>query len=69
MYNKKLEQLLETYEHLIKEKTHIEITPYSNSELQERVEAYLGRKVDFTREQMVKLVCDEVNKRLPNYTS
>lgn len=69
MDKKKLGQLLEMYEHLIKEKTHIEITPYSNSELREKVEAYLGRKVDFTREQMVEFICDEVNKYLPNYTS
>lgn len=69
MDNKKLGQLLEEYGHLIREKTHIEITPYSNSELREKVEAYLGRKVDFTREQMIEFICDEVNKYLPNYTS
>ncbi len=69
MDNKKLGQLLEVYGHLIREKTHIEITPYSNSELREKVEAYLGRKVDFTREQMIEFICDEVNKYLPNYTS
>ena len=69
MDKKKLGQLLEVYGHLIREKTHIEITPYSNSELREKVEAYLGRKVDFTREQMIEFICDEVNKYLPNYTS
>jgi len=69
MDNKKLGQLLEVYGHLIREKTHIEITPYYNSELREKVEAYLGRKVDFTREQMIEFICDEVNKYLPNYTS
>ena len=69
MDNKKLGQLLEVYGHLIREKTHIEITPYSNSELREKVEAYLGRKVDFTREQMIEFICDEVDKYLPNYTS
>lgn len=63
---KKLKQLLEMYEHLIKEKTHIEITPYSNSELRKKLEKYLGRKVDFTtREQMIEFICNEVKKYLP----
>lgn len=69
MDKKRLEQLLEMYEHLVKEKTHNEIPPYSNSELREKLEAYLGRKVDFTREQMVEFICNEVKKQLPNYTS
>ncbi len=69
MDERRLKQLLEMYEHLVKEKTHIEIPPYSKSELRKKLEAYLGRKVDFTREQMVEFICEEVNKYLPNYTS
>lgn len=66
MDERKLKQLLEMYEHLIKEKTHNEIPPYTNSELRKKLEEYLGRKVNLTREQMVELICDEVNKYLPN---
>lgn len=65
MDERKLKQLLEMYEHLIKEKTHNEIPPYTNSELRKKLEEYLGRKVNLTREQMVELICDEVNKQLP----
>lgn len=69
MDEKKLKQLLEMYEHLVKEKTHNEIPPYSNSELRKKVEAYLGKEVNLTRDQMTELICNEVSKRLPNYTS
>lgn len=60
-----LNSLLELYESFVKEKTCLNFPSFSDSEIQNRINNYLGKKSNFaSREEMVRFICGEVESYL-----